>query len=183
MEKPVWRRRASNLVVDSPYMRLRVDELELPDGTIVPQYYVRESEGFVIIFPVTKDGRIVLERQYRYGSDTIHLELPAGGLGEREDPLACAKRELLEETGYEAARWELVGSYYAEPVRASVKAHVFLAADAEKTREPHPDPTEVMEVELATFGEFRANLRDGTIDVSHVLIAGYWALDYLGGLH
>jgi ADP-ribose pyrophosphatase len=182
MEKPVWRRRASTFVVDSPHMRLRVDELELPDGTIVSDYYVRESEGFAVIFPVTQDGRIVLVRQYRYGSDAIHLELPAGVPNAGEDLDACAARELLEETGYAAARWEFVGAFYAEPVRAASKAHVFLATDARRTCEPHRDPTEVMEVELATFDEFRRMLEDGRIDTSHALVAGYRVLDRLGRL-
>ena len=105
MEKPLWRRRASTFVVDSPHLRLRVDELELPDGTVVADYYVRESEGFVVVFPVTADDRIVLVRQYRYGTDAIHLELPAGGLHAGEDPRDCAARELREETGYEATSW------------------------------------------------------------------------------
>ncbi len=182
MQKPLWRRRASTLVADSPHMRLRVDELELPDGTIVPDYYVRESHGFVVVLPLTADGRVVLVRQYRYGSDAIHLELPAGGLHAGEDPLACAQRELLEETGYEAARWTFVGAYYAEPVRASAKAHMFLATDARKVREPAPDPTEVMEVEIATLEAFRSMLTDGSIDAGHVLVTGYRVLDVLDKL-
>jgi ADP-ribose pyrophosphatase len=163
-------------------MRLRVDELELPDGTIVSDYYVRESEGFAVIFPVTQDGRIVLVRQYRYGSDAIHLELPAGGPDAGEDLSACAARELREETGYSAARWEFVGAFYTEPARGSSRAHVFLATDAKQTSEPHPDPTEVMEVELTSFEEFRRMLEDGRIDTGHALVAGYRVLDRLGRL-
>lgn len=180
MEKPAWHRRASALLVDSPYLRLRVDELELPDGTIVPNYYVREAHGFVVAFPVTADDRIVLVRQYRYASDRFHLELPAGTLDAGEDPLACAQRELLEETGYEAEEWTLLGTYYPEPARATSVARIFLATAARKTGEPHLDPTEVMEVELATFAEFREMLRDGRIDASHALVTGYRALDALG---
>ncbi len=182
MEKPAWRRRASALIVDSPHLRLRVDELELPDGTIVPDYYVRESHGFVMAFPVTPDERIVLVRQYRYGTDAIHLELPAGTLDAGEEPLDCARRELLEETGYEASHWSFLGTYYPEPARATSLARIFLATDARKVCEPHLDPTEVMDVELATFAEFRAMLRDGRIDAGHALVAGYRALDALGKL-
>ena len=72
MEKPIWRRRASSYVVDSPFMRLRADEVELPNGTIVHDYYVRESRGFVTVLPLTGDDRVVLVRQYRYGTDAIH---------------------------------------------------------------------------------------------------------------
>lgn len=179
MKKPVWKRRASTYVVDSEYMRLRADEVELPDGTIVPAYYVREMDGFVVACALTDDRRVVLVRQYRYGSDEIHVELPAGTLAPGEDPLACAQRELAEETGYEAPHWRRIGTYYAEPVRATARAHIFLAEGARKTGEPHLDPTEVMEVELATLDEFRAMLRDGRIDAGHALASGYVVLDAL----
>jgi len=113
MEKPVWRRQASAYVVDSPYMRLRVDRVELPDGTIIPEYYVREATGFVVVFALTPDDRVILVRQYRYGADAIHLELPAGTIDEGEDPQTCARRELAEETGYEVERIEAIGSFSA----------------------------------------------------------------------
>ena len=163
-------------------MRLRADEVELPDGTVIEQYYVRESRGFVVAFAMTPDDRIVLVRQYRYGSDEIHLELPAGMLDGDEDPVDCAARELAEETGYEAARWEQIAAYYVEAVRSQAKTYVFLARDARAAREPDPDAAEVLETELASFEEFRAMLGDGQIDTAHTLAAAYRALEYLGRL-
>jgi ADP-ribose pyrophosphatase len=182
MRKPQWRLRASSYVVDSPYMRLRVDEVELPDGTIVPNYYVRESRGFVTILARTDDDQVILVRQYRYGSDTIHLELPAGMLLDDEDPRDCALRELAEETGYAVARCELAAVYLPEPVRSTARAYVYVASSARRVQEPSLDPTEHLEVELASLPEFRAMLRDGTIDAGASVAAGYRALDYLGRL-
>ena len=179
MEKPGWRLRASSYVVDSPYMRLRIDEVELPDGTIVPNYYVRESRGFVTILALTGDEQVVLVRQYRYGSDSIHLELPAGMLLESEEPKDCALRELVEETGYEVESCNLAAEYLPEPVRSTARAYVFVAGGARKTREPTPDPTEHLEVELASLPRFRAMLQDGSIDAGASIAAGYRALDYL----
>lgn len=157
-------------------MRLRADEVELPDGTIVPNYYVRESDGFVAIVALTGDGQVVLVRQYRYGSDSIHLELPAGMLLEGEDPRECALRELAEETGYEVESCELAGRFYAEPVRSTACAYVYIGAGARQVHEPSLDPTEHLEVELAPLSEFRAMLADGRIDSGASIAAGHLAL-------
>ena len=182
MEKPVWRLRASRYVIESPYMRLRADEIELPDGTIVPDYFVRESPGFVSVFPLTGDERVVLVRQYRYGADSLQLELPAGTLDIGEDPVECAARELAEETGYQAERFEDAGIYLPEPVRSDARAYVYVAFGARRTMEPNLDATEHLVVELATLDEFRAMLRDGRIEAGSSLAAGYRALDYLNRL-
>ncbi len=182
MEKPVWRVRSSSYVVDSPYMRLRVDEVILPDGSIVPNYYVRESCGFVTVLALTHGEDVVLVRQYRYGSDSIHLELPSGMLLEGEDPRECALRELAEETGYDVERCDLVAEYFPEAVRSAARAYVFMASGAVKAREPQLDATEHLEVELATLARFRTMLRDGTIDAGGSIAAGYRVLDYLGSL-
>ena len=179
MEKPEWRRRASSYVVDSPYMRLRIDEIELPDGTIVPEYYVRESRGFVTIMALTGADEVVLVRQYRYGSDSIHLELPSGMLAEGEAPSVCALRELVEETGYEVERCDLAGIYLPEAVRSPARAFVYVATGARKTGNQKLDATEHIEVELAPLGTFRAMLQDGTIDAGGSIVAGYRGLEYL----
>jgi ADP-ribose pyrophosphatase len=182
MEKPAWRRRSSTYVVDSPHLRLRVDELELPDGTVIPNYYVRESAGFVIVFALTTEREVILVRQYRYGADAIHLELPAGTIDEGEDPRDCAIRELAEETGYEARDVQLIGSYRAEPARSTAFAYMFLATNAKRTRDPLLDPSEVIEVELEPVASFREMLRDGRIDNGASIATGYKALDQLDAL-
>ncbi len=182
MEKPAWRRRSSTYVVDSPHLRLRVDELELPDGTVIPNYYVRESAGFVIVFALTTEREVILVRQYRYGADAIHLELPAGTIDDGEDPRDCAIRELAEETGYEAGDVELIGSYRAEPARSTAFAYMFLATGARRTRDPLLDPTEIIEVELEPLESFRQMLRDGRIDNGASIATGYAAVDRLGAL-
>lgn len=179
MEKPNWRRRASHYIVDSPYLRLRVDEVVLADGRIIPDYYIREWAGFVTVAALTDDERVVLVRQYRYGSDSIHLELPAGMLHEGEEPRACALRELAEETGYEVSRCELAARYFAEPVRSTAQAYVFVAFGARKTREPQLDPGEHLQTELVTLAVLRRLLRDGSIDAGASIAAGYRTLDYL----
>ncbi|HEY9086052.1 MAG TPA: NUDIX hydrolase [Candidatus Tyrphobacter sp.] len=176
MQKPQWRRIASSYAIESHFLRIRKDTLELPDGTVIPDYYVRESAGFVMIFALTRDERVVLVRQYRYGADSIGLELPAGMLETGEDPADCARRELLEETGYAVAEVRLLGIYAAEPVRSTARAFLFLATGAHPSREQRLDPTEHIDVETATLGDFTVMLHDGRIDNLASLAAGYRAL-------
>ena len=182
MEKPAWLVRSSVYIVQSPFMRLRKDEIELPNGTILPEYYVRETDGFVMVFALTPERQVVLVRQYRYGNDTVALELPAGSRDPDEDPLDCARRELAEETGYEAPRWEHLFRASAEPVRSTSIADAYLALDAVCTREQHLDASEHIEVELAGIDEFITLLRSGGIESMACIGVAYAALDRLGKL-
>jgi 8-oxo-dGTP pyrophosphatase MutT (NUDIX family) len=182
MEKPAWRVRSSSVVVDSPHLRLRKDELELPDGTVLAEYFVRESRGYVMIFPFTTDGRVVLVRQYRYGSDSVTLEFPAGTLDDGEAPEACARRELLEETGFSCSRLEALPELYAEPARSPAINYCFIAHDAQRTHEPRPGIGEVIETEILDLETLWAILRAGSLDSIACASIGYRALERLGYL-
>lgn len=160
-------------------MRLRSDEVELPSGLVLDAYYVRESNGFVIAFAITPEGDVVLVRQYRYGIDDVVIELPAGSIDDGEDPLDCVKRELAEETGYTAERWEPLMAIPAEPVRSNSICHFFIAYDARRTQSQHLDPTESIEPFTASLDDVRRMLRTGQIRAVSAVAAAYAALDKL----
>jgi 8-oxo-dGTP pyrophosphatase MutT (NUDIX family) len=177
MGKPDWRVIASSYIIDSHFLRLRKDTIELPDGTIIPDYYVRDSRGFVIVLALTDDGRAVLVRQYKHGIARELLELPAGAIDPGENPEQTAMRELAEETGYAAESMELVRSFVTDPTNSNSIAHLFVAYNAKKTAEQDLDPTEVIAVELVTIEELREFVRDGTIDSMPHVAAIYFLLD------
>ena len=179
MEKPLWRRLSSTYLIESDHLRIRSDRVELPSGVILPNYYVRESFGFVMIFALTPQRDVLLVRQYRYGIDDVIVELPAGSIDRGEEPLACAQRELQEETGYTAARWEPLIMVPAEPVRSNSYVHAFLAHDAVQTHEQELDTTEAIEPYTVSLAQIRAMLRDDAFGALSCVAVAYAALDRL----
>jgi 8-oxo-dGTP pyrophosphatase MutT (NUDIX family) len=183
-ERETWKIVDSELVIQAPHLRLRRDTVELPGGQRVHDYYVRESRGFSIAFALTRDERVVLVRQYKHGIAQSVLELPAGAIDPGETPAACARRELAEETGYagEPPELEHIGSFIYDPTSSNTRYHLFLARNAERRGNQELDSTEQIAVELATLGQVRTFVRDGTIAVGAHVASIYYALDYLGKL-
>ncbi|HEY8313658.1 MAG TPA: NUDIX hydrolase [Candidatus Baltobacteraceae bacterium] len=180
MKTPDWRVTASSYVIDTPYLRLRKDTIVLPDGTVIDDYFVRESRGYVIIFAIDGAGRVVLVRQYKHGIGKVLVELPAGAIDDGETPLQTAERELAEETGYVADTLEAVGSFVTEPTNATSMAHLFLARGARRTREQQLDVTEAIDVELVPVGDVHALIANGTIDCLPHIASIYMILDRFG---
>ncbi len=179
-----WKVVDSEVVIATRHLRLRRDEIELPNGQHIADYFVRESRGFSVVFALTPEQRVVLVRQYKHGIGQSLLELPAGAIDPGETPAACARRELAEETGYVADPPELehIGSFVYDPTSANTRYHLFLARDARPLQAQQLDATEAIDVELATLEELRRFVRDGTIDVGAHVASIYFTLDRLGRL-
>ncbi len=175
-----WRIVSSEYRINTKFLRLRADRVELPSGVIVDEYFVRESRGFCVIFSLTAENDVLLVRQYKHGAAQIVTELPAGMIDPGESPEACAARELAEETGYTGAPPEFVRTFLADPTNATAHFHVFVVRDAVRTREQSFDVTEDIEVGLATVDEVRAMALDGRIAGSSQVAAILVALNHLG---
>jgi ADP-ribose pyrophosphatase len=178
-----WQVAASEVVIDTPHLRLRRDVIVLPNGDRIENYFVRESRGFAVICAVTPDERVVLVKQYKHGIGRSVLELPAGAIDPDETPLACATRELVEETGYaSAAELEHAATFATDPTNSDAHFHLFVANGAKHVAAQELDVTEDIEVRLATFDELLRYVRDGTIEVSSHVAAIYFLLDRFGKL-
>jgi ADP-ribose pyrophosphatase len=120
-------------------LSLRLDHVRLPNGNITTRE-IAEHPGAVAIVALDAEGRVVLVRQYRHAVGRDLLEIPAGTLEKDEPPEKTAPRELKEETGLSAQRWELLERFYASPGVLTEEMYVYLARDlAEGVSEPMGD--------------------------------------------
>ena len=176
-EEKKWRVLSSEYLIKRPWLTARRDVAELPDGRINHEYYVLEYPDWVNIIAVTKDGRIVMERQYRHGLGNTCYELPCGVIEAGETPLEAAKRELQEETGYAGGEWKEWMTLSPNPATSTNLAHSFLAVGVEKVSGQHLDATEDIDVYLLSQDEVRELLAENQI-LQALMAAPLWKYFY-----
>lgn len=151
-----WQTLGREYIYRNPWCAFRVDEVRLPDGAEI-SYGVLESGGFVAVVAVTEEGNVLFVRQWRQPVGGVTLELPGGGVEAGEEPAEAARKELSEETGYEAEGLEHLVSVYTSPGRSTEVCHLYrcraVRAGPGPELQPHPEPTEFMSVVEMPFGE------------------------------
>jgi 8-oxo-dGTP pyrophosphatase MutT (NUDIX family) len=178
-----WKTLSYQQVLDTPYLKIRREQVAVPDGPVIPDYYIIENYGWVGIVPVTEDGRFLLNKQYKHGIGRVVIEFPAGGIDPGEDdPLLTARRELMEETGYsfDDGQVELLAHMLENPTKARTRIWIYLARNVRKTGEQKPDPVEVIETTLVTPRELLQLIHNGEFVVQGQIAAAYLALERLG---
>jgi len=155
------------------------DTVRLPDGKTTEREYVRHP-GAVVVVPLLDDGRLVLERQYRYPVGRVITEFPAGKLDPGEDRLVCAQRELLEETGYSAREWAYAGVMHLAVGYSDESIHIYFARGLTLSQ-PQLDEGEFVEVITASVAEFLAWCRDGVVTDAKTLSTAIWVQNVLAG--
>lgn len=134
----------SERIYNGKILNLRRDIVELPNGQQASREVVEHS-GAIGVVALERDSRVYLVRQYRYPIGKVTLEIPAGKLEEGEEPLNCARRELREEAGIEAERWEPLLTFYTTPGFSNEIMHLFLATELSR-REAAPDQDEFLQI-------------------------------------
>jgi 8-oxo-dGTP pyrophosphatase MutT (NUDIX family) len=178
-----WKKLSSKYLFKDTWATVRADVCEKPDGKIIEPYYVYEFPDWVTAFALTKDGKVLMERQYRHALGETHFEIPGGCVdatdASMEDAIA---RELMEETGYKFDKYEFLGNTTGNPSTNNNRMHLFLATGGEKVAEPTWDEGEDIEIYLLTIEEVIELLRKGEI-IQSMHVAGITlALEKLGRL-
>ncbi|MBP0724309.1 NUDIX hydrolase [Bacillus sp. RG28] len=150
-------------IFEGRVISLFYQQVELPNGKTSTREIVKHP-GAVAIIPVTDEGKIVLVDQYRKPMERVLLEIPAGKLEKGEEPLRTAIRELEEETGYEAAEWNHIQSFYTSPGFADEYIHIYLATGLRKKENSASlDEDEFVEVRELSLEECLSELQKGAI--------------------
>lgn len=159
------------LYEDPPWLEISVETVRLPNGKTIDRFYQIGLPEYAMIAAVTRDGRLVLERQYRHALGRVAVNLPGGFIEKEEEPLSCAKRELMEETGFQASDWRYLGSFCVDGNRGCGRMHALAAVGAELVRSPQPSDVEESEVFLATPRDALQYLLTGQIGTSGPALA------------
>ncbi|GAB5099667.1 NUDIX domain-containing protein [Caballeronia sp. HLA56] len=157
---------------EGKFLTLKRDTVELPDGKHATREFV-EHPGAVMILPEFDDGRVLLERQYRYPVGKVLLEFPAGKLDPNENELTCAKRELLEETGYTASEWIFLTRIHPVISYSTEFIDLYLARGL-TAGNARLDEGEFLETFIAEPAQLMQWVKDGTISDVKTIIGAFW---------
>ena len=164
---------SNQCVYKGSFLHMHTDKVIMPDGKLSIREYVTHP-GAVVIIPLLENGNLVFERQHRYPLHQDFYELPAGKIDYNEDVLACAQRELLEETGYVASKWRYITTLYPCIGYSNEKLLYFLA-EGLSLRGACPDDGEHLEIFTLAFSEALNWIKTGKITDSKTVSGLFWA--------
>lgn len=162
----------SEVTYEGSFLKVSRDHVTLPNGAVATREYIRHP-GAVVILPILDDGRVLLERQFRYPMGKVFIEFPAGKIDPGEEPLACAKRELQEETGYTATDWRFITTIHNAIAYSDEHLDLFVA----RGLSPGParlDDEEFLETFSATVPDLLEMVRTGQVTDVKTVIGAFW---------
>ena len=168
-----WEVLESEYLYQRPWLTARREHVKLPTGAEIHDFYVLEYPEFCNVIAITKDGKFLMERQYRHALGVEAFELPCGVMEKGEAPLDAAKRELLEETGYGGGEWRELMTISPNPGGMNNLTHCFIAEGVEKIGGQSLDEHECLTVHLLDRADVRRLLDENEIFQS-LMAAPLW---------
>jgi len=155
--KKAWQFLSKKTILDSRWLRVDQEKCLLPNGKVIDDFYTMSQPDWVLILARTKEGKWIIESQYRHGTQKASLEFPAGIMNEGETPIEAAKRELQEEVAYGNGEWFYLGEYPMNPDRHRGRFFVVFADGVISQGTTCFDDTEEIDLSLLSQSELRKN--------------------------
>lgn len=143
-----WEVLKSEYLFKRPWLTARCEHVKLPTGAEIKDFYVLEYPEFCNVIAITKEGKFLMERQYRHAQHLTGYEIPAGCVEKGEDIMEAAKRELYEETGYAGGEWSHLMTISPNAGACTNYCHTFLAIGVERVSTQHLEESEDIKIEL-----------------------------------
>ena len=160
----MWKTLNSETLIEDYHLTVHKNSVQLNNGSVIEDFYTVTIPDASMICALTPDGKVLLKTEYRYACNDEVIECPAGMFNQDEtDPLIVAKRELLEETGYESSDWTYLGSTYESTSKLTNKMHLFLAKECVKTSSQNLDINEIIDVKVIDLKTAVEMVMNGTI--------------------
>ncbi len=169
----------SQLAYRGDWLSVQKDLIRLPDGQAAQREYVLHP-GAVMVIPLLPGGRLVMERQWRHPLQRVMLEFPAGKLNPGEAPLACAKRELAEETGYRTGEWARAGVLHNAISYSNEAIEIWFARGLE-AGPAQLDAGEFLELCVETVASLEAKISEGSVSDAKTMVGFLWLQNWLSG--
>lgn len=166
----MWKKLSSKTVFEHPKLTLGLDEILLPNGNKI-NYLVYEDLGDVAMIICERDGKVLLQKEYTWPSDTMLYHLPGGVVNKDEKPEVAANRELMEEAGYRADNLSCLGKFLVHNRRSKAYTYVYLATDLVK-ESIDADQEEYIEPYWLTEAEVDGLIKKGEI-INHYLLSSW----------
>jgi ADP-ribose diphosphatase len=169
-----WRVQSSEKLVDCRIFTVRKDVSVNPRTGQAHEMFILEQPNWVNVIPLTADEQVIMVEQWRHGTRSVHLETPGGLMEDGETPEQSARRELLEETGYETGEVVHLGTVHPNPAIQTNWQHYILATNCRKVAEPNLDHAEDIQVKLVPLLEVPRLIEKG--EITHGIVIGgfYW---------
>jgi len=169
-----WKILRSEPMLDCRIFQVRKDAVVNPRNGSQHDMFVLENPNWVNVIPLTPDEQVILVQQWRHGTRSVHLETPGGLMDERETPEECARRELREETGFEAGEIIRLGTVHPNPAIQSNLQHYIFAKDCRKVADLTLDHAEDIAVKLVPLADIPRMIQAG--EITHGIVIGgfYW---------
>ena len=167
-----------SILLKKPWFEVFREEIQLPEGKVVQEYYEIEMPHYTAVFAVTVEHKIIVLRCYRHAIGEVTLTMPGGMIEDGESPLEGIQREFLEETGCVAKYWKSLGAYAGNSTRSCGTYHLFFATVAYPVQEPDSGDLEELELLLWTPEEVNHAIDEGLVKslgvISMLLLGLRW---------
>lgn len=161
-----WKTIKTEEMFTAPYVTVRKDKVQLPDGAVIDDFYTVKIQDAALIVALTEDNHILLKSEYRYACGCDVIECPAGMVEKGEDPMVTAERELYEETGYKSDDWIYLGPTWESTSKLTNTMHLYLARNCVKVSIQHLDINEHMTVIAVPLEEAVNMVMSGAINAN-----------------